>query len=163
MFEQISNKINSITDTVRISHMWKKRRCKIIWTNGVFDLLHPGHIKYLCEAKDLGDKLIIGVNSDASVQRLKGKTRPINDLYTRQLQLASLEMTDLVVPFDDDTPLQCIIDIQPDIIVKGGDYKESEVVGAKEVKEWGGKVVIIPYAQGYSSTAIVEKIRDLTK
>lgn len=130
---------------------------RIVFTNGCFDLLHPGHVHYLEKAKKLGDKLIVAVNDDDSVKRLKGSDRPINTLSDRMSVLAGLRAVDWVVAFSEDTPQNLIEAIQPDYLVKGGDYTESEVVGGQWVKTHGGKVVLIDFVEGYSSSAIIEQ------
>ena len=131
----------------------------IVFTNGVFDILHPGHIFSLSQAAKEADFLIVGLNSDESVKRLKGKQRPINHQDSRALLLASLLMVDVVVIFEEDTPLQLINTIKPDVLVKGGDYAIEQIVGAKEVIEQGGRVVINPLVDGYSTTTIIEKLK----
>jgi D-beta-D-heptose 7-phosphate kinase/D-beta-D-heptose 1-phosphate adenosyltransferase len=131
----------------------------IVFTNGVFDILHPGHIFSLSQAAKEADFLIVGLNSDESVKRLKGKQRPINHQDSRALILASLLMVDVVVIFEEDTPLQLINTIKPDVLVKGGDYAIEQIVGAKEVIEQGGRVVINPLVDGYSTTTIIEKLK----
>jgi len=131
----------------------------IVFTNGVFDILHPGHIFSLSQAAKEADFLIVGLNSDESVKRLKGKQRPINHQDSRALLLASLLMVDVVVIFEEDTPLQLINTIKPDVLVKGGDYTIEQIVGAKEVIEQGGRVVINPLVDGYSTTTIIEKLK----
>ena len=131
----------------------------IVFTNGVFDILHPGHIFSLSQAATEADFLIVGLNSDESVKRLKGKQRPINHQDSRALILASLLMVDVVVIFEEDTPLQLINTIKPDVLVKGGDYAIEQIVGAKEVIEQGGRVVINPLVDGYSTTTIIEKLK----
>lgn len=131
---------------------------KIVFTNGCFDILHLGHIRYLQEARALGDRLIVAVNDDASVKRLKGSTRPINNLESRMEMLAALEMVDWVVSFSENTPLEVIKQLRPDILVKGGDYNIQEVVGASEVQSWGGEVKALSYYQGYSTTEFLEGI-----
>lgn len=138
---------------------WKFQNKKIVFTNGCFDLLHYGHIDYLAAARALGDKLIIGINSSDSVQRLKGKHRPIKDDITRQHLLASLFFVDAVIEFSEDTPLQLIQFIQPDILVKGGDWSVENIVGGKEVLAKGGVVKSLPFVEGYSTTALEEKIK----
>lgn len=132
---------------------------KIVFTNGCFDIIHSGHIYYLSEAKKLGDLLIIGLNSDDSVRRLKGNERPINNETDRALVLDSLKFVDYVTIFDEDTPYDLINLIKPDFLVKGGDYKADEVVGADIVQTNGGKVVIIPFVQGKSTTSIIQKLK----
>ena len=128
-------------------------------TNGCFDILHAGHIKYLEEAKALGDTLIIAINDDESVVRLKGKHRPINPLSDRMKVLDGLASSDFIVPFGEDTPIELINLIKPDILVKGGDYSINDVVGVDEVREYGGDVKILSYLDGYSSSKIIEKLK----
>jgi rfaE bifunctional protein nucleotidyltransferase chain/domain len=139
---------------------WQMEGKKVVFTNGVFDLLHIGHITYLAKAAELGDKLIIGLNSDTSVRRIKGENRPINDQNNRAALLASLFFVDAVVVFEKDTPLNLITELMPDILVKGADYAVENIVGAKEVIANGGKVKTIDFVEGYSSTRIIEKIRN---
>ena len=133
----------------------------IVFTNGVFDILHPGHIFSLSQAAKEADFLIVGLNSDNSVKRLKGQQRPVNDQDSRALLLASLLMVDAVVIFEEDTPLELINSIRPDVLVKGGDYTIENIVGAKEVIVNGGRVVINPVIEGYSTTNIIDKLKDL--
>ena len=147
--QELSKKIQSL----------KKEGKKIVFTNGCFDILHVGHVTYLSKAKSLGDILIVGINSDSSVKKLKGAARPINDLASRMVVLDSLKSVDLVVPFEDDNPISLIELIKPDIHVKGGDYKEDQLVESKVVKTNGGKVVIIPFVNGYSVTTLLGKIK----
>lgn len=135
---------------------------KVVFTNGCFDLLHPGHLDYLTKAKKMGDVLIIGVNSDESIQRLKGKNRPINNLFFRQEMLAGLGCVDFVVSFTEDTPEKLIQQVNPAILVKGGDYKLEGIVGADHVKNQNGEVKIIPFLEGFSSSLIISKIQSLT-
>ncbi len=130
-----------------------------MFTNGVFDLLHPGHVDVLLAARLAGDALMVGVNSDASVRRLKGPTRPVRSEAERAYVLGALAMVDAVVVFEQDTPLELILEIEPDVLVKGGDYTEATVVGATQVKARGGTIVIVPLTPGQSTTAIVEKLR----
>jgi D-glycero-beta-D-manno-heptose 1-phosphate adenylyltransferase len=139
--------------------LWRFQNEKIVFTNGCFDLLHIGHLTYLREAKALGTKLIVGLNSDASVQRLKGATRPINDEATRSALLAAFYFVDAVVFFEEDTPHDLITSILPDVLVKGGDYEIATIVGSKEVLENGGEVKVLSFVEGYSSSAIIEKIK----
>jgi len=154
----ISEKIYSLTGIIEKVNQWKKEGKKIVFTNGVFDLLHTGHIFSLSQAAKEGDVLVIGLNSDSSVKRLKGDSRPINDQDARALLLASLMMVDAVVIFEEDTPLKLITSILPDVLVKGGDYTIDEIAGAKEVIANGGKVVINPILDGFSTTAIIKAI-----
>ena len=138
----------------------RNRNERVVMTNGCFDVLHAGHVTYLEEAKSLGDRLIVAVNDDDSVRRLKGESRPINGLADRMLVLAGLAAVDWVVPFADDTPAELIADILPDVLVKGGDYKPEEIVGAKDVLQNGGEVRVLAYRDGQSSSRIIDKLRD---
>ena len=156
--DPVSEKIYSLTELIKKTGDWKKQEKRIVFTNGVFDLLHKGHVFSLSQAAKQGDILIVGLNSDNSVKRLKGESRPINDQQARALLLASLIMVDAVVMFEEDTPLQLISSIVPDVLVKGGDYTVNEIAGAKEVIANGGKVVINPILDGYSTTAIIQAI-----
>jgi rfaE bifunctional protein nucleotidyltransferase chain/domain len=132
----------------------------VAFTNGVFDLLHPGHIDLLIAARESADALIVGINSDASVRRLKGAGRPIRSESERAYVLAAVEAVDLVVIFSEDTPLELVKLLEPDVIVKGGDYNEETIVGAAEVKNRGGQVVVVPLTPGQSTTAIIGKLSD---
>lgn len=132
---------------------------RLVFTNGVFDLLHPGHIDVLLGARREGDALVVGLNSDASVRRLKGPSRPVRNEWERAIVLAALGMVDAVVVFEQDTPLELIEALEPDVLVKGGDYTESTIVGADRVKRRGGRVVVVPLTPGQSTTGIVEKLR----
>jgi len=138
---------------------WKAQGARIVFTNGCFDILHAGHVRYLQKARELGDRLIVGLNDDASVRRLKGKMRPIQPLEDRAAVLAALAFVDLVVPFSEDTPIKLIEAIAPDVLVKGGDYRPEEIVGADFVRARGGSVVVVPFLEGRSTSAIVERIR----
>jgi len=135
--------------------MWRFLNNKIVFTNGCFDILHRGHIEYLSQAHDKGNVLVIGLNSDASVKRLKGEGRPVQDETSRALVLASLRFVDAVILFDEDTPKELIEFVEPDVLVKGGDYTEETIVGADFVKARGGEVVTIPLVEGYSTTEIL--------
>ena len=154
---QILSKIFDKEQLTRQLKIWKLLEKKIVFTNGVFDILHQGHLALLNEAASFADILIVGVNSDASVKRLKGDTRPLNNEYSRALLLASLVMVDAVIVFEEDTPLELIKTIMPHVMVKGGDYTMEEIVGAKETLDNGGKVKIIPIEKGFSTTSIIEK------
>lgn len=158
--DQISSKVLSLQKATLQVNNWKENKEKIVFTNGCFDLLHYGHIQYLTQARDLGDKLVIGLNSSTSVKRLKGNHRPINDDKTRIHLLASLSFVDLIVVFEEDTPLELIKSIQPDILVKGGDYTPEKIVGFAEVKSNGGEVEVLTFAEGYSTTQIENKIKN---
>jgi rfaE bifunctional protein nucleotidyltransferase chain/domain len=131
---------------------------KIVFTNGCFDILHRGHVSYLNHAKSLGDALFVGLNSDSSVRKLKGSTRPINSELDRKFVLENLKCIDCVDIFSEDTPLELIKLIRPQILVKGGDWTLDKIVGSQEVISWGGKVLSLPFVDGFSTTGIVEKI-----
>jgi D-beta-D-heptose 7-phosphate kinase/D-beta-D-heptose 1-phosphate adenosyltransferase len=132
---------------------------RVVFTNGVFDLLHPGHVDVLNAARRAGDALVVGVNGDASVRRLKGETRPVRPQADRVYVVASLEAVDAVTVFDEDTPLELVRALLPDVIVKGGDYAPDTIVGADEVRARGGSVVVVPLTPGQSTTSIIERLR----
>jgi len=157
--QRIPERIISLDEAVLQSRRWRLKSKTIAFTNGVFDILHAGHIAVLSQAAAQADMLIVGINSDASVKRLKGDDRPVKKEDERALIMASLLMVDAVVIFDEDTPLEVIKKIEPDVLVKGGDYSEDTIVGAKEVRAKGGNVVVIPLEEGYSTTALINKIR----
>ncbi|MGB9746386.1 MAG: D-glycero-beta-D-manno-heptose 1-phosphate adenylyltransferase [Bacteroidales bacterium] len=155
-----------ITDPValdRLIAVWKFKENKIVFTNGCFDLIHRGHIEYLAKASALGDVLVVGLNTDASVRSIKGRSRPLQDEYSRALILAAMRFVDFVVLFDEDTPENLIRKIQPDVLVKGGDYKPSEIVGYDIVTAKGGKVLTIELVENYSTTRLIKKIRKSSK
>lgn len=156
----IQNKIVTLPDLQRRIAQWRLLNKTIVFTNGCFDILHAGHIASLTEASQHGDVLIIGLNSDASTKELKGPDRPINNEDARALVLASLTMVDAVVIFSEPTPLELILTIKPDVLVKGGDYKVEDIAGAKEVINRGGKVIINPVVEGFSTTSIIKKIQN---
>ena len=137
---------------------WRSAGETIVFTNGCFDILHRGHVEYLAQAADLGDKLIVGLNTDASVKRLKGESRPVNDEKSRALLLSALQFVDAVVFFDEDTPYELIKQVQPDILVKGNDYKPEEIVGYDIVTAKGGKVLTIDLVEGFSTTNIISRM-----
>lgn len=140
--------------------IWRMKDYKIVFTNGCFDILHRGHIEYLSQAADLGDILIVGVNSDTSVKKLnKGANRPIQNENDRALILSSIQFIEALIIFEEDTPYELIKSFQPDVLVKGGDWKEQEIVGADIVKAKGGTVISIPFVEGYSTTTIEKKIK----
>jgi D-glycero-beta-D-manno-heptose 1-phosphate adenylyltransferase len=143
------------------SRTWRAEGKKIVFTNGCFDILHKGHLQVLTASAGFGDVLVVGLNTDASVKRLKGPERPVNDENFRLWMMASLELVDAVTVFDEPTPKELVTVLQPDVIVKGGDYTPDQVVGASEVLARGGEVKIIPIVQGYSTTALIETIRKL--
>ena len=140
---------------------WEGKKHTVVFTNGCFDILHRGHIEYLYKAAEKGDILFIGINSDESVGRLKGKGRPFQDQYSRSLLLASLEFVDYVSVFDEDTPYELIKAVQPDFLVKGGDYLPQEIVGYDIVKAKNGQVLTIDFVQGYSSSIIIDKFKKI--
>jgi rfaE bifunctional protein nucleotidyltransferase chain/domain len=159
--QKIQDKITTLPELKKLVSFWQAGGEKVVFTNGVFDLLHTGHISYLADAASLGTKLIIGLNSDASVKRLnKGPERPINDQDSRALLLAAMLFIDAVVIFDEDTPLNLITTLLPNVLAKGGDYTVDTIVGAKEVIANGGEVEVISFVDGFSSTAIIRKIKD---
>lgn len=158
--EVLSEKILSKESLLPKVQEWKAQGKKVVFTNGCFDILHPGHIAYLNEAASLGDKLVIGLNTDQSVKRLKGEKRPINNEFSRSQMMAAMFFVDAVVFFDEETPLNLINTVEPDVLVKGGDYQIDTIVGAKESLERGAEVKVLSFLPGYSSTAIIEKIKD---
>jgi len=139
---------------------WQSEGDKVVFTNGVFDLLHIGHITYMAKAANLGDRLIVGLNADSSVRRIKGPTRPVNDQSNRAALLAALFFVDGIVVFEEDTPLNLITTLLPDILVKGADYAIENIVGSKEVIANGGEVKTIDLVEGYSSTSIIQRIQN---
>jgi D-beta-D-heptose 7-phosphate kinase/D-beta-D-heptose 1-phosphate adenosyltransferase len=139
---------------------WRRSQTgRLVFTNGVFDLLHPGHVNVLLASRREGDALVVGLNSDESVKRLKGPERPIRSLPDRAYVLAALSMVDAVVAFEQDTPLELILRLRPDVLVKGGDYTVDAMVGAQEVQGWGGRVVVVPLTPGQSTTSIIQRLR----
>lgn len=166
-YNKLQSKIVNLSQASNLVQAWKETGEKVVFTNGVFDLLHIGHIDYLAKASDLGSKLVIGLNADDSVKRLnKGPARPIKNQETRSVILAALAFVDLVVIFADDTPLHLINTIQPSVLVKGGDYNPNEtdenstkyMVGSKEVRANGGSVEVIQFVPGHSTSRLEEKI-----
>ena len=157
--QSIPEKIYSLPELLLQVKRWQLKSKKIVFTNGVFDIIHEGHIASLCEAASHGHILIIGLNADASVKRLKGDSRPVNGENSRALVLASMLMTDAIVIFEEDTPLDLITAIMPDVLVKGGDYTLEQIVGAKEVMANGGEVIIAPILEGFSTTSIIERMK----
>ena len=158
-----ANNLVEITDknqALKLINELKKRGENVIMTNGCFDIIHAGHVSYLKKAKSLGDYLIVAVNDDNSVKKLKGDNRPINTLENRAAVLNGLTSVDLVISFVEDTPEELISFLQPDVLVKGGDYKEEDIAGAKSVKESGGDVVILPFEEGCSTSLILKKINN---
>lgn len=155
----INDKIVSVREVVELRNQWKAEGLVVVFTNGVFDILHAGHIQSLAGAASFGDKLIVGLNADSSVRRLKGASRPIINEKERAILLAALFFVDAIVLFEGDTPLELITALLPDVLVKSADYTVAQIAGAKEVIANGGKVELIPMVQGLSTSNIVEKIR----
>ena len=156
----IQNKIYTLSDLKTRIEQWKSAKEKIVFTNGCFDILHKGHLEVLAKTADLGNRLIIGLNSDISIKNLKGENRPIVDENSRAILLAALSFVDAVVLFSEQTPLNLIAEIKPDILAKGGDYKITEIVGHEVVQQNGGEVITIPLIEGFSSTNIIDKIQN---
>jgi D-glycero-beta-D-manno-heptose 1-phosphate adenylyltransferase len=154
-------KILDSNSAQQLAVSWQSEGKKIVFTNGCFDIVHLGHIDYLEKARNLGDKLILGLNTDASVRRLKGETRPVVNEYARSRMMSAFEFIDAVVLFDEPTPLELIQKISPDILVKGDDYTPETIVGADFVIEKGGEVKTIALVKGYSTTALIDKIKRL--
>lgn len=168
-FEVVKSKVVAKSQLLATIRTWKSDNQKIVFTNGVFDLLHRGHIEYLAQTADFGDKLIVAVNADASVKRLgKGDSRPLQDETSRALIIAAMEFVDAVIVFDADTPLEMITEIKPDVLIKGGDYDANcidasdkrYIVGSDLVNQNGGSVNVIQFVDGYSTTKIEEKIKN---
>ena len=153
-------KIQSRRALREIAHRYRKAGKRIVFTNGCFDLFHVGHVTYLEKAKSLGDILVVGLNSDASVRQIKGPERPLTPEKDRLRVLAALEVVDYVTLFSEKTPLDLIREIKPHVLVKGADWKRGEIVGAREVESWGGRVKRIPLVPGRSTTALLRKIQD---
>jgi D-glycero-beta-D-manno-heptose 1-phosphate adenylyltransferase len=153
------NKIHTRQSLIEQVEIWQSEGKKIVFTNGCFDIVHLGHIDYLEKARNLGDKLVLGLNTDASVRRLKGETRPVVNEYARSRMMAAFEFVDAVVLFDEPTPLELIETVKPDILVKGDDYSLETIVGADFVISKGGEVKTIALVKGYSTSLLIEKIR----
>lgn len=158
---KLSAKIKKSSDLSKLLSRLRSKGKQIVFTNGCFDILHAGHVDYLSRAKRLGDILVVGLNSDSSVQKIKGKRRPINKERNRAKVLASLYFVDYVTIFSEPTPEGLIKKLKPDVLVKGGDWKIEDIVGSNFVRGYGGKVKRIPYIKGYSTTSLVEKINSL--
>jgi rfaE bifunctional protein nucleotidyltransferase chain/domain len=158
--KKLSEKCVSKTQLGSLIEDWKKHGLKIVFTNGCFDILHRGHVEYLCQARDKGDKLILGLNTDDSVKRLgKSPERPINNQDTRATILAALECVDAVVLFDEDTPLELITFVKPDVLVKGNDYAIKDIVGYDVVMANGGEVITIQLIDGFSTTKLIDRLK----
>ena len=158
LLERLEAKIKNIDDAARFCQSAALKSKKVVFTNGCFDLLHAGHIQVLAEAAAQGDVLVVGLNTDASIRRLKGANRPLQDQQSRALVMAAQAVVDVVILFDEDTPLNLINRLKPDVLVKGGDYTRSEIVGSDVVLAAGGEVVVVPLREGYSTTNIIAKI-----
>lgn len=158
--ELIKSKILELQELRSKLAIWRFFQKKIVFTNGCFDILHLGHIDYLSKAKNQGDKLLIGLNTDVSIKQIKGKDRPITDQYSRAIILATLRFVDGVILFDEATPYNLIKEIQPDVLVKGGDYAIHDIVGADVVNNNGGQIITIDFLEGYSTSSIIEKIKN---
>lgn len=158
--DKIQNKIISFDNIQKQVLKWREENKKIVFTNGCFDIIHRGHVDYLSKAKDLGDILIIGLNTDQSVRNIKGNTRPIQDENSRAIILASMQFVDAIVFFSEPTPYTLIKEIQPDILVKGADYKKEDIIGYDIVSQRGGTVETIEFIEGYSTSNIERKIKN---
>jgi D-beta-D-heptose 7-phosphate kinase/D-beta-D-heptose 1-phosphate adenosyltransferase len=156
----IKDKIKVLEQAREACASWQLNNESVVFTNGCFDLIHPGHALYLESAKKMGDRLVVGLNSDLSVRRLKGDSRPIQDQMARAIVLASMAAVDLVVIFEEDTPMALIKSLRPDTLVKGGDWQVSQIVGGKEVQAYGGEVKSLMFEEGFSTTDIIQKIKD---
>lgn len=156
---QTISKIKTVEEAIKLVHRYKKENRTIVFSNGCFDILHAGHVDYLEKAKEKGDLLVVGLNTDASVRRIKGTDRPVNNEVSRARVLAGLACIDVVVFFDSDTPIDLIREINPDVLVKGKDYDISNIVGADIVLQNGGKVETIQLTEGLSTTSVIDKIR----
>lgn len=157
---KVQSKIQTEESLSDLLSQWEEQNKKIVFTNGCFDILHRGHIEYLSKAADLGDVLFIGVNTDASVSKLKGESRPLQDEYSRLMILGALEFVDALILFDEETPLELIRKVQPHILVKGADYKPEDIVGYDIVNARGGEIKTIEFLPGYSTSAIEQKIKE---
>ena len=155
----IKSKIYTLSELIEQSKIWRSKGDKIVFTNGCFDLVHRGHVEVLANTADLGDRLIIGLNSDNSIHKLKGEKRPIIDENSRAILLASLQFIDAIVLFSETTPYRLIEAILPDILAKGGDYKVEEITGHELVLRNGGEVILVPFIDGFSTTNIINKIK----
>jgi D-beta-D-heptose 7-phosphate kinase/D-beta-D-heptose 1-phosphate adenosyltransferase len=155
--DKIESKLFHLNDLLKRIEFWRRLGDKIVFTNGCFDILHQGHAHLLAACSEMGERLVIGLNSDTSVKRLKGEGRPVNDQQSRAVLLAALQFTDAIVIFEEDTPETLIHAIKPDILVKGGDWKPEEIAGSSFVKSYGGQVKVVPYLNGFSTTGIIER------
>ena len=158
--KKIKNKIISLEDAKIKVNRWKNSGEKIVFTNGCFDIIHRGHIEVLARTADLGDKLIVGLNSDSSIEKIKGENRPIINEQSRAILLSALNFVDAIIIFPEENPLNLISNLMPDILAKGGDYEISTIVGHEIIKENGGEVILIPFVDGFSSSNIINKIKN---
>ena len=158
--KNINSKIYSLDTLTTQVDKWKATGNKVVFTNGCFDIIHRGHIEVLARTADLGEKLIIGLNSDQSIQKLKGEDRPIIDEQSRAILLAALSFVDAIVFFSEDTPLKLISTLLPNVLAKGGDYEIKTIVGHEIILQNGGKVKLVPFLDGFSSTTIIHKIKN---
>jgi rfaE bifunctional protein nucleotidyltransferase chain/domain len=156
---ETNRKILPLNEGLNVINDWKQDGFKVVFTNGCFDILHLGHLDYLEKSRDLADKLVVGLNTDKSVRQIKGQDRPINKEYARARMLAAMSFVDLVIAFDEETPLELIKKVKPDILVKGKDYEVENIVGAEFVIGNGGEVKTIELKEGYSTTDIINKIK----
>jgi rfaE bifunctional protein nucleotidyltransferase chain/domain len=156
---KLNNKISSLEELKNKVNAWKQAGEEVVFTNGCFDIIHRGHIEVLARTADLGGKFIVGLNSDSSIQKLKGESRPIIDEQSRAILLASLSFVDAVVLFSEDTPINLISTLKPDVLAKGGDYEIEAIVGHEIVQNNGGEVILVPFVDGFSSTTIIDKIK----
>lgn len=157
--DYIKSKIIDIQDIDPYLTYWKLKNQKVVFTNGCFDIIHRGHVEYLAQAANFGNVLVIGLNTDNSVRKLKGETRPVQDELARATIMASFQFVNAVILFDEDTPYDLIKKVQPDVLIKGSDYNIEDIVGYDIVKAKGGEVVTIDFIEGYSTTSIIEKLK----
>mgnify|MGYP001255675331 CR=1 FL=1 len=158
--KKIKNKIISLEDAKIKVTRWKNSGEKIVFTNGCFDIIHRGHIEVLARTADLGDKLIVGLNSDSSIEKIKGENRPIVNEQSRAILLSALNFVDAIIIFPEENPLNLISNLMPDVLAKGGDYEISTIVGHEMIQENGGEVILIPFVDGFSSSNIITKIKN---
>ncbi|MEY3051910.1 MAG: D-glycero-beta-D-manno-heptose 1-phosphate adenylyltransferase [Bacteroidota bacterium] len=156
----LQQKIQPVETLRQTLASWRRENLRVVFTNGCFDLIHPGHVRYLAQARDLGDKLVVGINGDASVRRLKGENRPLLPASARSVVLAGLAFVDAITSFDEDTPLELIRMVRPSVLVKGGDWALHQIVGAAEVKAYGGLVQSLPFLDGFSTSSLEHKMKE---
>ncbi len=157
----VKNKIITVDDIKYKKSLWKFKEQKIVFTNGCFDIIHRGHIEYLAKASSYGNILVVGLNSDKSIKKIKGVNRPIIDENSRILTLASLQFVNYIILFNEETPINLIEAIKPDILIKGSDYKKEKIVGYDIIKNSGGEIITINFIEGYSTTSIIDKIKKM--